>query len=353
MNNLMDTYLNFTERKMKKYLKIIFNTNYDENIVNEFLRTYINARYYNIQNTDKPARAFYLRIIDELGYKEEILIRRYEEENEAVELEAIEEKQFQFNLIHTIRSTFEYMLFFDNVRNVENFKSIGSIKEIIGKMLKNVNETFKIKKIKDVEEKLYEEVKRDILEKDLFLDKFDTEEFVLEFENSQIRQDVFYTELRHNVRMPMQYSDTVIDKVYTEGIIAEDKLQIEYILLSVVAIRDIINGNFKDAYIAEFTCSLFKKKQKLESILSLISNQALQEKINLNITYSDYIKNQKSVLQYTKKGYEFVITLDDSIKSIEDVERLKMFKIVIAPKNIAMYKDIKANKSTLNNVIYK
>ena len=220
MNNLMDTYLNFTERKMKKYLKIIFNTNYDENIVNEFLRTYINARYYNIQNTDKPARAFYLRIIDELGYKEEILIRRYEEENEAVELEAIEEKQFQFNLIHTIRSTFEYMLFFDNVRNVENFKSIGSIKEIIGKMLKNVNETFKIKKIKDVEEKLYEEVKSDILEKDLFLDKFDTEEFVLEFENSQIRQDVFYTELRHNVRMPMQYSDAVIEKVFTEGIIA-------------------------------------------------------------------------------------------------------------------------------------
>ena len=41
MNNLMDTYLNFTERKMKKYLKIIFNTNYDENIVNEFLSFHI------------------------------------------------------------------------------------------------------------------------------------------------------------------------------------------------------------------------------------------------------------------------------------------------------------------------
>ena len=167
--------------------------------------------------------------------------------------------------------------------------------------------------------KLYKEIKSDMVEKDVFLDKFETDGFSLNFENSDIREDLYYVMLEHNVKMPMQYSDTVIEKVYTEGIVAEDKLQIEYILLSIVAIRDIINGNFKDAYIAEFACSLFKKKQKLESILSLISNQALQEKISLNITYSDYIKNQKGVLEYTKKGYDFVITLDDSIKSVEDV----------------------------------
>ena len=348
MNNIMDTYLKFTEKKIKKYMKTIFAGFYDEEIVNEYLKTYINARYYNISNTEKPARAFYLRILDELEYKEEILMKRCEEE-----AETLDEKQERLNLIDKVKEVFSYILFFDIVRNVENFKTIDSIKEIIEKIMEIVNTAFGIKMSDETIDKLYKEIKSDMVEKDVFLDKFETDEFSLNFENSDIRDDLYYTVLEHNVKMPMQYSDTVIDKVYTEGIIAEDKLQIEYILLSVVAIRDIINGNFKDAYIAEFTCSLFKKKQKLESILSLISNQALQEKINLNITYSDYIKNQKSVLQYTKKGYEFVITLDDSIKSIEDVERLKMFKIVIAPKNIAMYKDIKANKSTLNNVIYK
>ena len=50
MKNLMDVYLSFTERKIKKYMKLIFNQYYDENIVNEYLRTYINARYYNIIN---------------------------------------------------------------------------------------------------------------------------------------------------------------------------------------------------------------------------------------------------------------------------------------------------------------
>ena len=69
MKNLVDTYLNFTERKIKKYMRTILVQYYDEQIVSEFLRTYVNARYYNIQNSEKPARAFYLRILEELEYK--------------------------------------------------------------------------------------------------------------------------------------------------------------------------------------------------------------------------------------------------------------------------------------------
>lgn len=348
MNNIMDTYLNFTEKKIKKYMKIIFAKYYDEEIVCEYLKTYVNARYYNIRNTEKPARAFYLRILDELEYKEDILMRRCEEKSKT-----LDEKQTELKIINKVKEIFAYILFFDNVRNVENFKTIDSIREIIEKIMEIVSESFDIKYPKDTEDKLYKEIKDDMIEKDVFLDRFETDEFILDFENSDIRDDLYYAILEHNVKMPSQYSQSAIEKVYSEGIVAEDKLQIEYILLSVVAIRDIINGNFKDTYIAEFASSLFKKKQKLDSTLSLIGNQALQEKISLNITYSDYIKNQKSVFEYTKKGFEFVITLDNSIKSIEDVEKLKMFKIVIAPKSLVLYKDIKANKSILNNVICK
>lgn len=348
MNNIMDTYLNFTEKKIKKYMKMIFASLYDEELISEYLRTYINARYYNISNTEKPARAFYLRILDELEYKEEILMKRCEEE-----AENLDEKQEKFNLIDKIKEVFSYILFFDNVRNVENFKTIDSLKEIIEKIMEIVNTELGIKKSDEDVEKLYKEIKSDMIAKDVFLDKFEADEFSLRFENSEIRDDLYYTVIEHNVKMPMQYSESVIKKVFSEGIIAEDKLQIEYVLLSVIVIRDIVSGNFKDGYIAEFESSLFNKKQKLESTLSLISNQALQEKISLNITHSDYIKNQKSVLQYTKKGYNFVITLDNSVKSVEDVEQLKMFKIVIAPKNLVLYKEIKENKAILNNVIYK
>ena len=124
----MDTYINFTEKKIKKYMKMIFCQYYDEQIVSEYLRTYINARYYNIRNTEKPARAFYLRILDELEYKEDILMQRCEEE-----AENLDEKEAKLKLIDKVKEVFSYILFFDNVRNVENFKTIDSIKEIIKK----------------------------------------------------------------------------------------------------------------------------------------------------------------------------------------------------------------------------
>ena len=191
-----------------------------------------------------------------------------------------------------------------------------------------------------------------MIEKDLFLEKFETDEFNLEFEVFEQKENCFFTILEHNVKMPQQYSDSAIEQVFNEGIVAEDKLQIEYVLLSLIALRDIINGEFKDIYIAEFTDSLFKKKTKLDSILSLIGNQALQEKISININYSDYIKNQKLVLEYINKGYDFAITLDNGIKNVEDVEKLKMFRIVIARENLVLYKELKQNKNLLKNVIF-
>ena len=348
MKNLMDMYLSFTEKKVRKYMKLIYGEIYDEQIVNEYLKTYINARYYNIQNSEKTSRAFYLRILNELDYKKDVLIKRNEKE-----AESREEKEEKTKIINNVNEAFSYILFFDDVRNVDNFKKINGLQEITKKMVDIVNSEFEIKKAKEKQELLYKEVKSDILEKEVFLEKFETEDFSINFENCEQAEDLYFAKLDHNINMPIQYSDTIIQKVFSEGIIAEDKLQVEYILLSLISIRDIIEGNFKDMYIAEFTETLFKKKTKLDSILTLIGNQALQAKIIININYSDYIENQKTILEYISKGYEFLITLDNSIKSVEDVKGLKMFKFVVAPQNLVLHKALKQNKNILNNVIFK
>lgn len=339
MKNIMDTYLDFTEKRIKKYMRMIYSRIYDEEIISEYLKTYINARYYNIRNTDKPARAFYLRIIDELEFKEQILLKKAENQ--------------QIKLINNVKKVFSYILFFDNVRKVENFKKISSLREIIKKIMEIVATDFNIKTSKEKEDELYKKITDDMIEADLFLDKFETDEFMLEFENCEQKEELYFAKLAHNVKMPMQYSDAAIEKVFTEGIVAEDKLQVEYMLLSVMAVRDIIEGNFKDTYVAEFTNTLFKKKTKLDNLLSIIGNQELQEKININIDYSDYIKNKKIILDYTNNGFNFAITLDNTIKSVEDVEKLKMFKNVIAPKKLVLYKELKQNKAILKNVIFE
>ena len=340
MKNIMDMYLNFTEKRIKKYMKLIYTRFYDEEIVSEYLKTYINARYYNIQNTNKPARAFYLRIIDELEYKEQILMKK-------------DSNNQNSKMINNVKKVFAYILFFDNVRKIENFKKIESLREIIKKIMEIVTAEFNVKTSKEKEEELYKEITSDMLEIDVFLDKFETDEFSLSFESCEQRENLYFSKIEHNVKIPMQYSDVAINKVFNEGIIAEDKLQVEYILLSIIIIRDIIEGNFNDSYISEFASTLFKKKTKLESLLSIIDNQALQEKINIKIEYADYLKNQKMVLDYINRGYKFAIILDNTIKKIEDVEKLKIFNIIIASKNLEINKLLKQNKAIQNKIIYK
>ena len=77
----------------------------------------------------------------------------------------------------------------------------------------------------------------------------------------------------------------------------------------------------------------------------------MQDKILINITYKDLQKHKMTILDYVKKGYNFVITLDDYVKDLEEVRKLKMFKIIIVPKNIKMYKEIMKNKAILKNVV--
>lgn len=336
MENVMDMYINFTKKKVKKYMKMIFVKYYNDEIVNEFLQTYVNARYYNIVHSDKPARAFYLRIVNELKYKEQILLQKMTDLEDT-------------SIINYTREIFDYVLFFDNVRKAENVKSLNSIRQIVKNIAIMRTKWFNIKGTAEFEDELYHEINDDMIKKDVFLDNFDNDDFNLNFTNHDTIEDLYYVKLENNIRMPIQYSDFAVEKVFDSGIISENKLRIEYIMLSIMAVRDILNGNFNDIYITEFNSALLKKKFKLENVLSIIKNQALQEKINLNIMYEDYIKYKSQILKLVNNGYSFAITLDGSVKSVSEVEKLQMFKIVILPEKIALYKEIK--KAKISNVI--
>ena len=77
MNNIMDKYIDNTEKNIHKYMKMIFNSYYDKDIVSEYINTYINIRYYNIYNGKNMSRPFYLKIMDELNQKAKILKNKY------------------------------------------------------------------------------------------------------------------------------------------------------------------------------------------------------------------------------------------------------------------------------------
>lgn len=337
MKNLMDEYIDFTSKKIKKYVRMILRSKYDERIVQEFLRTYINSRYYNIN--EESSRPFYLKITDELNRKQKILNEKDEEGKELA--------------IEVTKQIFVYMLFFDNVRKVENFKNIKSIREVINQLIDYCEKTLDLKLQEDIHEALYNEITTDMLDKDIYLDKFETDNFILDFEKTKELDNVYYTKLDYNMRLPMQYSYEAIEKVYNTGTVAENKLAVEYVLLSVVAIRDIISGNFKDKYIVEFCNSLLKKEQKLDGLLAILTNQALQDKINITISYRDFQKNRDMILEFIGKGYNFAIELDDYLEDAEIIKKLKMFKFIIVPNNIKLYKEAIKYKKQFANILEK
>ena len=337
MKNIMDEYIKFTKKNIKSYMKMVFNTHYNAEIVDEFLKTYINSRYYNINDNSKKGRPFYLKILDELNEKAQILKTRFSRDD--------------YQLIDNLSQAFYYVLFFDSVRKVENLKSMSSIKEVVKKLSEIREKEFNVRSKPQFEDEFCRLISSDMLKKDIYLENFLDDKFILDIKKSNDDDNIYFTNLEYDIKLPMQFSQIAIDSVYNEGIIAEDRLEIEFILLSVVVIRDIVDGDFKDVYVTKFPSTLFKKRQKMKTLLETIENQALQEKINLNITYEEYNNHKTQVQRLINEGFQFVITLDNTLKHTEDIEKLKMFNTIVLPKNLHLYKEIKKHKVKLANKI--
>ena len=54
-------------------------------------------------------------------------------------------------------------------------------------------------------------------------------------------------------------------------------------------------------------------------------------------------------MEYIKQGINFAIYLDDYITDVEDIERLKIFKILLMDKKTKLYNEIK--KQNYSNVV--
>ena len=95
-----------------------------------------------------------------------------------------------------------------------------------------------------------------------FLEKLETDLFKLEYNEVQSKKDTDAVNLVHNISFNKVYSDYIIDKTYTEGIVAEDKMVILLTLLSIQLIKNMVSGEFDKKYIVYIPESLYSKEKK-------------------------------------------------------------------------------------------
>lgn len=325
--NVMNKYIEIMRKQINAYMKLVFGRKFNKKYCDIYTEKYINIRYYNyyetdINNTIRKKIVYYIK-----QEQEELIINNITDRI----------------LIEQMCMFYYYFMYFDNVVNYRDLrKTIEKIGKLRKKILNRVDENF--------EKELYNTMQEYMKEKQDFIEQFESTEFFIKISNYPDKLNVYRINLKNNIKFPLVYSEFAIKKAFEIGTVNEDKLIVEYYLTSIQILKDIIKQNFKKIYIVEFASTLLKKPKKLKSLLNIIDNSALQEKICIKIRYENFIQNKEKIYELMQNGYNIALILDNSFEvNFKNIENLRLFKYIILNKNLKNYEEIKSKH--IKNII--
>lgn len=328
--NIMNEYIELTKKQINEYMRLVLGERLNQTYCDLFTERYINIRYFNYYENEfhETIRRKIIEHLKQVG--EEIIINNINDRE----------------LIETIRVFFYYVLYFDNV---VYYKDLRMKIAQIAKVKKRVfcDEAY------DFEEKLYQIIQDYAKQKDELIKRFASDEFYIKLTNYPDKLKVYRVNLKYNnIKFPLEYSDFAINKAFQMGLVSEDKLVVEYYLVVLQILKDVLKLNFKKKYVLEFADSLLKKPKKIKSILNIINNPAIQDKISLKIKYEEFSRNKEVVYDLMREGFKITIILDNSFEAnFKNIEGLQMFEFVIINKNLKQYEEIISNKESISNII--
>lgn len=320
--NIINKYTDIIKKQMTTYMKLVFGSSFNKDYNDTYIQKYINARYYN-ENEAEVKETFRARILSELKDAEELLI-----------IDHIDDR----DLIQKMDVFFQYVLYFDDVVKYKDLKEkIARVSKLRKKLLNKTSETF--------EKNLYEKMTLYKQQKEKMLEDIETDDFYLKLTNYTKRYNVYRVNLKHNIEIPLEYSEFAINKAFNSGIIQEDKLIVEYYLVEAQILKDILKQKFSKQYIVEFSETLFKKAKKLKTLLNIIDNPITQDKMILKMQYEDYLSHKERIHDLLRDGYKIAVILDDSfVVNSRNVQILDIFKYAIINKQSESYDKIKELK---------
>ena len=221
-SNLMEQYIKKTTTFLKNFTKMFLAEKYDETVSNEYIDAYIDSRIYNFGETEQ--KFFYKRIYASLLEKKNEIRKLYPK---------IDEKILEDHL-----ELYQFVFYIDDVR------PISDLTEFVNTICDKRKTMFEIEGIKNIENRILKSIKKYREEKEDFIKKYQTEDFSLQIDKYTLIKNTYKVNINYNFKIPYIYSNTVINEVYNDGTVNEDKLIIEYILLTLECIKDINNADF-------------------------------------------------------------------------------------------------------------
>ena len=310
--NIITEYANYIEKSYIKIAKLLLGKNYSEEDFSSILSVYVKARYYD--SFDRKSKSPYFNT------------KMYVKD----ELSKLENKDGVLEPVLSI---------YNEIFNLE--QSNYDAKELINNTLK-YREKLKLSSEKYVDEvtAICDEInkKRKEIQK-----TFASKDFSCNYKTTNLYK-VFNVSLDYSFSIPKLYSDFAVDKVYTTGVINEDKLFVEYHLITCRLLNEILSFDFSNNYIVEFTCSLLEKANKVKNIFNIIDNDICKEKISLKISLSEFLEYKNKIMDLINDGYSFSIMIDDSYEDSLESKKIitSIFKYIIiksTDKNIDSFKE--------------
>ena len=151
------------------------------------------------------------------------------------------------------------------------------------------------------------------------LNKLETGMFELKF-NNLTEKNTFAVELQHNIQFSKVYSEYIVDKTYSEGIVAEDKIEVLSSLLLAQLVKDMFQGVFNKKYVIYIPETLYEKNVKLDKILKMLDDDFAKNCINIVVQFEHLNKNKKIIRALIKEGYHFSTDMNnvEKIKKTEE-----------------------------------
>ena len=326
MQNLMNEYIKIVKSNMNKFMKIFLDNKYVKSITDEFIDAYTETRYYGLIEI-KKGFTVKNKILNELRNKREELREEFSEKEKIIDLTyAFLDSCIGLNeyTVETLDEEIEQIV---KLRKIHFSKEEGNeFKNLIHKMVKECGK-----------------------EKEDLLKKTNSEKFFLKYSNYKTT-NLKKVIVKHNIKFPAIYSKQAISKVFNNSVIAEDKVFVEYNMISAQVIKDIENAIYRKQYVVEFPETILDKPQKMVRLLEIINHPSIQDRLMLNISYKIITKYREKMYELLRNGYKIALTLDETfIGNAADIQRLSMFQYILVGKNAEYYNQLV--KSKLKNLV--
>lgn len=314
-------------------------TREERTLVNEatikdiFIETYLQAKYYNMfddKNIDYKGKSLSVKISKIAKELAMLLVKSYKGSDSKYG-DKVAKYVSIFILIANLEQAFASIT--DSKARLEFYK-----KEIT-KYSKDKN--WSLDRIKRSANDIIKTQRNFIGTYDYFIKKLDTNMFDLKLNKiTNKNSKMFGVELEHNLNFSKVYSDYIIDKTYSEGIIAEDKMVVLLNLLSIKLLEDMTKNNFDKKYILYIPNTLYSKEKKLEKILGMIDDEYAKENIILLVTFND-LDSKKTLIKNMKKvGYKFGLVFEEEV----ELKKTQQNTVLLADYIFVNKKKIKVTK---------